>query len=160
MARELGAGIAAAGHTLIFGGGRRGLMADVCDSCLAEGGRVHGIILDQFIGEGHPALQGKLEIHTSMWDRKRALVEAADALIALPGGLGTLEELAEVLSLSQLAILERPVVILNWRGFYDPLMQQIEHCEAAGFIHAPQTCRWIVASSASAAIGSIATLDF
>jgi uncharacterized protein (TIGR00730 family) len=155
IAHDLGEAIAQAGHKLIFGGGRTGLMGDVCDACLAAEGDIHGIILGRFLEEGHQALRDKMEVHDNLWDRKRALVESADALIALPGGLGTLEELVEVLSLTQLGIISQPVVILDHSGFYDPLLAQIGRCAQAGFIHCPESCRWSVAHDAKQALATI-----
>ena len=126
-ARELGAAIARRGHTLIYGGGRTGLMGALADAALAAGGRVQGVILRAFIEQDvhHLGLEELYSVD-DMRSRKAGLDERADGFIALPGGLGTLEELTEILSFRKLRLHHRPVVLLDVAGFYDPLRAWID----------------------------------
>jgi uncharacterized protein (TIGR00730 family) len=133
-ASVLGAEIARRGHTLIYGGGRTGLMGAVADAALAGNGAVHGVILREFIERDvhHPGID---PLHTveDMRARKAGLDERADAFVALPGGYGTLEELAEILSFRKLGLHQRTLVLLNTAGFFDPLLAQIERAVQEGF---------------------------
>jgi uncharacterized protein (TIGR00730 family) len=126
-ARRLGTALARRGHVMVYGGGRTGLMGCVADAALAQGGRVHGVILDAFVAEGvaHEGLH-ELVLVTTMRLRKQGLDERADAFIALPGGLGTLEELAEILSFRKLGFHARPLVLFDTAGFWAPLVAQLE----------------------------------
>jgi hypothetical protein len=133
-ARALGAALARRGHVMVYGGGRTGLMGHVADAALAQGGRVHGVILDAFVAaDVHH--QGLHELHQvdDMRARKRGLDERADAFVALPGGLGTLEELAEILSFRKLGFHARPLVLLDTAGYWAPLVAQFEAAIAEGF---------------------------
>ncbi|HKA13439.1 MAG TPA: TIGR00730 family Rossman fold protein [Myxococcota bacterium] len=133
-ARRLGAAIARAGHTMFYGGGRTGLMGSAADAALAAGGVVEGVILDAFVGmDVHHRGLHRLDEVADMRSRKRALEEGADAFIALPGGLGTLEELAEVLSFRKLGFHARPLVLVDTNGFFQPLVAQIERSIRDGF---------------------------
>ena len=126
-ARQLGNEIASAGHVLIYGGGRTGLMGAVADAALAAGGRVEGVILRTFIEHGvhHEGLH-ELEVVGDMRQRKAGLDERADAFVVLAGGLGTLEEVCEILSFRKLGLHGRPLVFLNTDGFFEGLVSQIE----------------------------------
>lgn len=133
-ARRVGAEIARRGHTLIYGGGRTGLMGAVADAALGENGRVLGVILREFIEQDvhHPGID-QLYAVEDMRSRKAGLDERADAFVALPGGYGTLEELTEVLSFRKLGLHQRALVLLNTAGFFDPLLAQIERAVEEGF---------------------------
>lgn len=133
-ARRVGTALATAGHVMVYGGGRTGLMGTVADAALAAGGVVEGVILDSFVGRDvhHRGLHRLVEV-TDMRARKRGLEEGVDAFIALPGGLGTLEELTEVLSFRKLGLHRRPLVLLDTHGFFQPLVQQIELGIREGF---------------------------
>src|SRR5262249_3326861 len=119
---------------MLYGGGRTGLMGSVADAALAAGGVVAGVIPDAFVGMDvhHPGLH-RLEEVGDMRSRKRALEERADAFIALPGGLGTLEELTEVLSFRKLGFHARPLVLVDTGGYFQPLVAQFERAIADGF---------------------------
>ena len=133
-ARGVGAEIARRGHTLIYGGGRTGLMGAVADAALAEGGRVLGVILREFIEQDvHHLGIDQLYAVEDMRSRKAGLDERADAFVALPGGYGTLEELTEILSFRKLGLHHRTLVLLNTAGFFDPLLAQIERAVEEGF---------------------------
>jgi hypothetical protein len=112
---------------LIYGGGRVGLMGVLADAVLAEGGDVHGVIT-RALEEKEVAHLGltTLQVVTTMHERKAAMADQSDAFIMLPGGFGTLDELFEVLSWSQLGIHSKPCGILNVAGFFDPLLELFE----------------------------------
>ncbi len=125
-ARVVGAEIATRGHVLIYGGGRTGLMGAVADGAIGAGGLVHGVILREFIEQDvHHTGLAELYSVDDMRARKAGLDERADAFVALPGGLGTLEELLEILSFRKLRLHHRPLVLLNQRGFFDGLLAQL-----------------------------------
>ena len=134
-AAELGRLMAQAGVRLVYGGGSVGLMGTVADSVLAHGGEVFGVIpKGLFTTEiGHPGLTELVEVG-SMHERKALMAAEADAFIALPGGLGTLEELAEIATWSQLGIHAKPVGVLDVDGFWQPLLQFLDSAADAGFI--------------------------
>jgi uncharacterized protein (TIGR00730 family) len=131
-ARALGREIARRKHLLVYGGGRTGLMGAVADAALAAGGRVHGVILRRFIESDVHHLGVDLFEVDDMRSRKAGLDEKADAFVSLPGGLGTLEELTEILSFRKLELHHRRIVLLNTLGFFEPLLEQIERAIAAG----------------------------
>lgn len=136
-ATRLGTAIGAAGKGLVYGGGAVGLMGIVADACLAAGGPVHGVIPTGLFSKevGHPGLTELVEVG-SMHERKQRMYEVADGFVALPGGLGTLEELAEVLTWNQLGILAKPVVLLDVGGFWQPLVRWLTEAVEAGFVRA------------------------
>ena len=134
-AAKLGRLMAQSGVRLVYGGGSVGLMGSVADSVLANGGEVFGVIpKGLFTTEiGHPGLTELVEVG-SMHERKAMMAAEADAFIALPGGLGTLEELAEITTWSQLGIHNKPVGVLNIDGFWEPLLGFLDGAADAGFI--------------------------
>jgi len=135
VAVELGRLMAQAGVRLVYGGGSVGLMGSVADSVLANGGEVFGVIpKGLFTTEiGHPGLTELVEVG-SMHERKALMAAEADAFVALPGGLGTLEELAEIATWSQLGIHAKPVGVLDVDGFWEPLLGFLDGAADAGFI--------------------------
>ncbi|MEX1218371.1 MAG: TIGR00730 family Rossman fold protein [Acidimicrobiales bacterium] len=135
IAAELGRRMADAGVRLVYGGGTVGLMGVIADSVLAHGGEVLGVIpKGLFTTEiGHPGLTELREVG-SMHERKAMMATEADAFLALPGGLGTLEELAEIATWSQLGIHSKPVGVLDIDGFWQPLLAFLESASQAGFI--------------------------
>jgi uncharacterized protein (TIGR00730 family) len=132
---ELGALIARRNVTLVYGGGSTGLMGELADAALGQGGRVIGVIpAGLFAREvGHTGLTELREV-TSMHERKQLMYDLSDAFIALPGGLGTLEELAEVTTWSQLGLHSKPVALLNAGGFWDPLLAQLDLMARTGLL--------------------------
>ncbi len=135
-ARDLGRAMAARGIGLVYGGGSVGLMGVLADSVMADGGEVTGVIPGP-LASRELAHQGitELRVVRSMHERKSAMAELADAFIALPGGLGTLEELLEVLTWAQLGIHRKPVGVLNQGNYYDGLLKLLEHGVRERFIH-------------------------
>lgn len=130
-AAAMGSALAGRGLTLIYGGARVGLMGALADAALAAGGRVVGVI-PSLLGEREVAHEHLDElIYTeSMHERKTRMAERADAFVAMPGGLGTLEEFFEVLTWSQLGLHHKPVGLLNSAGYYETLLAFLDHCVA------------------------------
>jgi uncharacterized protein (TIGR00730 family) len=122
--------------TLIFGGGRTGMMGALADAALQAGGKVIGIMPRQFNTPvlAHPRLSEMILVD-SMHQRKAMMAEMGDAFIALPGGFGTLEELFEILTWAQIGMHAKPVGVLNAEGYFDPLLALIEHVRREGFIY-------------------------
>ncbi len=125
-AQGLGNILVAQQHTLIYGGGNIGLMGIMADAVLEKGGRVIGIIPEFLMQKevGHTNLT-KLEIVGSMHERKKRMADLSDAFIAMPGGWGTLDETAEILTWKQLGLIHQPIGILNVNGFFDTLLRQM-----------------------------------
>lgn len=134
-ARQLGEQIAARGLTLVYGGTHKGLMGIMADAVLQAGGQATGIINRRLHERGHlhPGLSSH-EIVPDMRARKARMAELADAFIAMPGGLGTLEELFEAATLTQLGDHTKACGVLNVRGFYEPMRSMLSHAVAEGFM--------------------------
>jgi uncharacterized protein (TIGR00730 family) len=158
LARALGVELARRGHVLIYGGGRTGLMGAVADGALAAGGTVRGVILRDFIEMDvhHPGLH-ELETVDDMRARKAGLDALADAFIALPGGLGTLEELAEILSFRKLDLHRRRLIFLDIGGFWTPLLRWIDTAIEQRFDSAEVRSYFAVTTNASEAVSSCET---
>lgn len=136
-ARALGGAIARRGLRLVYGGTGKGLMGVVADAALAEGGEVVGVINQRLFDRGHLHIGlSHHEVATDMHSRKARMGELADAFIALPGGLGTLEELFEAATLTQLGDHLKAVGCLNVRGFFNPVLQLLDHAVREGFMKA------------------------
>ena len=134
-ARQLGTQIARRGLALVYGGTHKGLMGVVADAALAAGGSVVGVINQRLFDRGHlHAGLSRHEVAADMRLRKARMAELADAFIALPGGLGTLEELLEAATLTQLGEHAKACAALNVRGFYDPLRALLERATDEGFL--------------------------
>ncbi len=121
--------------TLVYGGANRGLMATIADTVLAGDGEVIGVIPDAMVSRevAHERLS-ELHVVGTMHERKALMMELSDAFIALPGGYGTLDELSEVATWTQLGIHRKPCGLLNVEGFFDPLLQYLDHAVAEGFL--------------------------
>jgi hypothetical protein len=134
-ARALAALLAERDLTLIYGGGSIGVMGILADAMLAGGGRVIGVLPEHLVRrEVAHARVTEMHIVGSMHERKALMARRADAFIALPGGLGTLEELFEVLTWSQLGLHSKPCALLNVDGYYDPLIAFLDGAVARGFV--------------------------
>jgi uncharacterized protein (TIGR00730 family) len=129
--------MAARGIGLVFGGGRVGLMGVLADTILAEGGEAIGVIPQALLDRevGHRGLT-ELRVVASMHERKALMAELSDGFVAVPGGIGTLEELIEVYTWSQLGIHAKPIGVLDAAGFYDGLLGFLDHMVAEGFLRA------------------------
>lgn len=156
VAEDLGRRIAEAGWELVWGGGRYGLMGAVSRGARAAGGSLRGVILQQFIDKNvHCEQTVAMESVTDMRLRKRGLDEAGDAYVALPGGLGTMEEVLEILSFKQLGFHDKPVVFVDALGYWRPLLEMLERSLAGGFIQEHFAGIWSVARDAEEAIARI-----
>ncbi|SEG83893.1 LOG family protein [Marinobacterium lutimaris] len=140
VAFELGTAIAAQGSSLVYGGGSVGLMGAVADGVMSAGGKVTGVIPESLFN-AEVAHQGltSLEVVPDMHARKARMASLADGFIALPGGIGTFEELFEVWTWAQLGYHDKPVALLNVDNFYDPLLEFLDYTRRQGFIQDP--CR-------------------
>ena len=145
-AEETGREIGRRGWTLVYGGAHVGLMGVVADAALRAGGRVVGVI-PRFLYErevGHDGITS-LEIVGSLTERKLRMGEISDAFLSLPGGIGTLDELFEAWSWSQVGLQHKPSGLLNVAGYYDALVSFIERATAAGFVK-PKHRQWLSVS--------------
>lgn len=158
-ARTLGTRMAQAGIELVYGGGRIGLMGVTADAVLAGGGRVCGIIPHhlQTVEVGH---QGLTELHVvdSMHIRKQMMFERSDAFVVLPGGIGTLDETFEMITWRQLRLHDRPVVVVDVGGYWQPYIKMIDHIIAQGFAGQEIRRLYDVVDSAEAVLPLLARL--
>lgn len=138
MARQFGRILAANGVTLVFGGGTVGLMGAVSQGVLEGGGEAHGVITTNLLQAeaAHSHIQ-TLEVVDSMHIRKQRMFELADAFVILPGGVGTLDEFFEVLTWRQLRLHDKPIVIVDQDGYWEPLRRLLDHTIADGFAARP-----------------------
>ncbi len=137
--RALGKSIAAHGVRLVYGGGTKGIMGAVASGVLSNGGQVTGIIPEFLVdmeATRHSLGQlNELIVTKVMHERKHKMFERADAFVTLPGGIGTLEEIVEIMTWAQLGRHGKPMVFANIGGFWNPMLQLIDHMKAQGFIH-------------------------
>lgn len=157
-ARELGALLARNGWRCVNGGGAVGLMGAVTDGTLDAGGEVTGVIPKFMVDNGW--CYNRLEdviITADMHQRKQMMSEMGDAVIALPGGVGTFEELLETLTWRQLGLVKVPVIILNTLGYYDNLLAMLQHAIDEGFMKASHAQLWQVASTPDEAVALLNT---
>lgn len=135
VAQQMGRELASRNLRMVYGGGNVGLMGAAADAALEAGGEVIGVIPRQLIDRemAHSGL-GELEVVETMAQRKTRMEELADAFICLPGGVGTLEELVEVLTMQQLGHVQGPVGLVNVDGFWEPFMRTLEAMAACGFV--------------------------
>lgn len=133
-AYALGAWMAENGHELVYGGSNTGLMGAVADGVLDGGGRVTGVVPDvpEISRRAHPRLTTRIEAGT-MALRKTKMIELAQAFIALPGGVGTLDEITEILSLESLGLVRGPVIFYSMEGYYAPMQAVLDNILARGF---------------------------
>lgn len=152
-ARELGRAVAGEGWTLIYGGNAVGMMGTLADAARSAGGKVVGVTPQLFLDKA-VADQNchELIVTENMRDRKAVMESRADAFIALPGGLGTLEEFFEIVCGRQLGYHNKPIVLLNIAGFYDPLLAMIDHAAGLNFVRPRARELYHVATSVAAAI--------
>ena len=149
----LGKIMAERGHALINGAGRTGLMGATTEGVLAHGGRAIGVIPQFMIEQGwqHNEMT-ELIVTPDMHSRKETMAQRSDACIALPGGVGTLEELLEVITWKQLGLYLKPIVILNINGYYDALLQQLARATEERFMRQEHTQIWSVATTPEEAV--------
>jgi uncharacterized protein (TIGR00730 family) len=157
---RLGSALAAAGVRLIYGGGTTGVMGAVARGTLSAGGDVGAIIPSFLINrETTKAALSKFNdvtITETMHERKHKMFERSDAFVALPGGIGTVEEIVEIMTLGQLGQHRKPMVFANINGFWDPMLGMLDHLRRAGFIHSDHLMRPILVDRVEAIIPAIA----
>lgn len=137
--RALGKAIAEHGLRLVYGGGTRGIMGAVASGVMSHGGRVLGIIpeflMDKEASKHSLSALTEVVVTQDMHQRKHRMFEESDAFVTLPGGIGTLEEIVEIMTWAQLGRHRKPMVFANINGFWDPMLSLINHMRGQGFIH-------------------------
>jgi uncharacterized protein (TIGR00730 family) len=149
-AAAMGTALAARGLTLVYGGGGVGLMGALADAVLDGGGAVIGVIPDRLASrEVHHRNVADMRFVPTMHARKALMAELADAFVALPGGLGTFEELFEVWTWGQLGLHDKPLAVVNVSGYFDPLLSLVDHAVDAGFVLETDRRRLLAAPTSS-----------
>ena len=158
-AYELGTLLGQQHIRLINGAGNMGLMSAVSDAALAAGGEVTGVIPRFMVEQGwhHTGLTRLIEVE-SMHERKKMMADLSDAVIALPGGCGTLEELLEIITWKQLGLYLNPVVILNVKGYFDPLLAMLQRAVEENFMRTQHGSIWHVAKTVREAVELVHTV--
>lgn len=155
----LGRSIAEAGLRLVYGGGTKGIMGAVADGALRAGGKVTGIIPRFLLNkEATEASLGKFDdivVTDNMHERKHRMFQESDAFVALPGGIGTVEEIVEIMTWGQLGHHRKPIVFANIAGFWTPMLALIDHMRAEGFIHTGHLVQPLVIDRAEAIVPGI-----
>jgi uncharacterized protein (TIGR00730 family) len=156
-AEALGRALAERGIGLVTGGGRVGLMGAIADATLSAGGHVTGVIPQSLVDRevAHAGL-ADLRVVTTLHERKAAMADLADAFIALPGGLGTLEELSEVASWAQLALHDKPIGLLDVDRYFGSLLAFLDHAVDEGFVAPVHREMLVVASDPTALLDALA----
>ena len=144
-ARQFGKIMAKNGIGLVYGGGSIGLMGEIANAVLDNGGHVTGIIPDFLANREHQMHRGEIIRTRNMHDRKQQMFEHADAFVALPGGVGTLEEVVEQMTWVQLGRHRKPVMLANIKGFWEPLRALLAHMEELNFIRPGLLVDYLVA---------------
>lgn len=148
---SFGRALARAGLRLVYGAGTRGIMGAVAMGCIEAGGEVTGIIPRFLLKKesGGPAqdLIGELVVTENMHQRKHAMFEKSDAFVAMPGGIGTLEEIVEIMTWAQLGRHRKPMVFANIDGFWDPMLALLAHMREEGFLHSAERAEPLIAST-------------
>lgn len=136
---------------LVYGGGKNGLMGQVANAALAAGGEVIGVVPSGFLAHGVALTAlADLRVVESMHERKALMAELADGFVALPGGIGTLEEFLEILTWAQLGLHHKPCGLLNSGGYYTPFLALLDHLVAEHFFSPPQRAHILVAADPAA----------
>jgi uncharacterized protein (TIGR00730 family) len=156
-AKELGVALARNGMTLVYGGGRLGLMGIVADAVLQAGGRVIGVIPRMLIErEAAHANLTRQHVVTTMHERKTLMAEMSDAFVGLPGGMGTFDELVEIVTWAQLGLHAKPVILANIDDYFRPLYAMLDHAVEEGFVTPVSRARWRNADSVNSVIQILA----
>jgi uncharacterized protein (TIGR00730 family) len=155
----LGRAIAEHGLTLVYGGGTRGIMGAVADGVLSAGGRVTGII-PRFLMRKEATEEAldhlsELVVTDDMHQRKQLMFQRADAFVTLPGGIGTVEEIVEMMTWAQLGHHTKPMVLANINGFWNPMVALLDHMRAEGFIHTGHLVRPLIVDRAEDIVPAI-----
>jgi uncharacterized protein (TIGR00730 family) len=157
--RALGNALAEAGLRLVYGGGTRGIMGAVSAATIAAGGKVTGIIpaflMSKEAKDGTQEGVDELHVVDTMHVRKHMMFDKSDAFVALPGGLGTVEEIIEIMTWAQLGQHRKPMVFANIDGFWEPMRALIEHMAAEGFVHSAHQVRPIFVDDVAGIVPAI-----
>ena len=155
----LGRSIALSGLRLVYGGGTKGIMGAVADGAIRAGGKVTGIIprflMNKEATETALDRLDQVVITENMHQRKQKMFEESDAFVALPGGIGTVEEIVEIMTWAQLGHHRKPMVFGNIKGFWDPMLSLISHMASEGFIHTAHQVRPLVVNEPEAIVAAI-----
>lgn len=160
VAASLGLLLARAKMDVVYGGGGIGLMGRLADAVLENGGKITGVIPSFMKDEGwdHNAVN-EMIITSDMGERKKRMFEMADAVVALPGGVGTLEELTEAMTLKQLGLYKGPIIILNTLNFYKSFIDFMEHMVSGNFLRYEHKGMWEIAATAEDVIAILGEKD-
>jgi uncharacterized protein (TIGR00730 family) len=155
-ASRLGSALGRAGLDIVYGGGGVGLMRRMADSAMAEGAHVHGVIPHflNTVEHGHDNLS-RLEVVEDMRERKHRMIENSDAVVSLPGGSGTLEEVFEVLTLKRLGLFLGPVILVNTNGYFNRFTDFLQHAISERFMSERHLEMWSVVDEPEQVIGAI-----
>ncbi|WP_274629444.1 TIGR00730 family Rossman fold protein [Arvimicrobium flavum] len=157
--QRLGRSIGEAGLRLVYGGGTKGIMGAVADGTRRAGGQVTGIIPRFLMNkEATEAALGRLDelvVTENMHQRKHIMFEKSDAFVALPGGIGTVEEIVEIMTWGQLGHHRKPIVFVNVRGFWSPMLSMLDHMRSEGFIHTGHLVQPIVVDEPTAVVPAV-----
>jgi len=157
--QSLGRSIAQAGLRLIYGGGTKGVMGAVADGAMRGGGKVTGIIprflITKEATESALDRLDQLIVTQNMHERKHRMFEESDAFVALPGGIGTVEEIIEIMTWAQLGHHRKPIVFANVDGFWNPMLDLLDHMRSEGFIHTSHLVKPIVVAETEQVVPTI-----
>ena len=155
----LGRSLAAAGIRLIYGGGNKGIMGAVARGTMEAGGTVTGIIprflMNMEANETALSRLDELVVTEDMHERKHTMFEKSDAFVALPGGIGTLEEIVEIMTWAQLGRHRKPIVFANINGFWDPMLALLDHMRGEGFVHTAHLVQPLVVDNADRIVPAV-----
>lgn len=155
----LGRSIAKAGLRLVYGGGTKGIMGAVARGTIDGGGKVTGIIprflMSKEASENSLGMLDDLVVTEDMHQRKHTMFERSDAFVALPGGIGTLEEIVEIMTWAQLGRHRKPMVFGNINGFWDPMLALLDHMRGEGFVHTSHLVQPVVVDQAEAIVPAV-----
>jgi uncharacterized protein (TIGR00730 family) len=156
VAARLGVMLAQENMEVVFGGGGIGLMGKLADAVLENGGKITGVIPDFMKKEGwdHKDLT-EMIVTSDMSERKKRMFTMADAVVALPGGIGTLEEMTEAITLKQLSLFDGPIIILNTLGYYNSLLEFIDHMIASNFMRFEHKGIWEIVNTPEEVISAL-----
>ena len=159
-AGALGAQMAAKGIRLVYGAGKVGLMGALADACLGGGGTVTGVIPQFMVDNGWQYDRlSEIIVTGDMHNRKSLMAERSDAIVAMPGGCGTMEELLEIITWRQLGLFKGLIIIFNVDGYYDNLLKMLSHSVEEGFMKASHANLWLTASTAQEVINLLRNAD-
>ena len=154
-AREMGRTLALSGRTLVYGGGSIGLMGEAARAAIAAGGRVIGVIPHHLNTRERAFQDGELRVVDTMHERKQTMADLADAFVALPGGLGTFDELFEIMTWNQIGLHGKPIGLLNVAGYFDRLLDVVGHAVNEGFAPRSARSRIVVRGEVSALLEAL-----